>query len=100
MVKLEPINDYVILKKLESSCDIGGIILPEQERQQIVKALVVARGPGRVLDSGSRGPMQTEPGDIVLVNALACAPQSLPIELEGEYLLIPERDVVAIIRED
>ena len=100
MVRLEPINDYVILKKLESGCNIGSIILPELERQQIVRAEVVARGPGKILDTGARGPMATQPGDIVLVNALACAPQSLPLEIEGEFLLIPERDIVAIIREE
>lgn len=99
MTRLEPINDYVILRKLESSCEIGDILLPELDRQQIIKAEVIARGPGRVLDSGNRAPMQSEVGDIVLVNTLACAPTNLPIDLEGEYLLIPERDISAIVRE-
>lgn len=99
MVSLEPINDYVILKKLESSCNVGNIILPELEKQQIVRAEVIARGPGKILDSGARGPMATQPGDVVLVNSFACAPQALPLDIEGEYLLIPEKDIVAIIRE-
>ena len=99
MVRLEPINDYVILKRLESSCNIGDIILPELDKQQIIRAEVVARGPGKILDTGARGPMQTKAGDIVLVNVLSCAPQTLPIEIEGKFLLVPERDIVAIIRE-
>jgi len=99
MVRLEPINDYVILKRLESSCNIGDIILPELDKQQIIRAEVIARGPGKILDTGARGPMATNPGDIVLVNALACAPQTLPLDWEGDYLLVPERDIVAIIRE-
>jgi co-chaperonin GroES (HSP10) len=99
MVRLEPINDYVILKRLESSCNIGDIILPELDKQQIIRAEVIARGPGKILDTGARGPMATNPGDIVLVNVLACAPTTLPLDLEGEYLLIPEKDIVAIIRE-
>jgi co-chaperonin GroES (HSP10) len=99
MVRLEPINDYVILKRLESSCNIGDIILPELDKQQIIRAEVVARGPGKILDTGARGPMATSPGDIVLVNVLSCAPTTLPLDLEGEYLLVPEKDIVAIIRE-
>jgi len=99
MVRLEPINDYVILKRLESSCNIGDIILPELDKQQIIRAEVVARGPGKILDTGARGPMATNPGDIVLVNVLSCAPTTLPLDLEGEYLLVPEKDIVAIIRE-
>lgn len=97
-MKLEPINDYVILKKLESSAQIGEILLPEMDGQQVVKAEVVAVGPGKVLDSGARAPMQTVEGDLVLVNALACAPTNLPLDIEGEHLLIPERDIAAIIR--
>lgn len=99
MVRLEPINDYVILRRLESSCNVGDIILPELERQQIIRAEVFGRGPGKILDSGARAPMATNVGDIVLVNALACAPQTLPLDIEGEFLLVPERDIVAIIRE-
>lgn len=98
-MRLEPINDYVILKKLESSAQVGEILLPELDGQQIVKAEVVAVGPGKVLDSGARGPMQSVVGDTVLVNALACAPTNLPLDIEGEFLLIPERDIAAIIRD-
>ena len=99
MIRLEPINDYIILKKLESSCEVGMILLPELDGQQIIKAEVIAVGPGKVLDSGVRGPMQSKVGDVVLVNSLACAPTTLPIDMEGEFLLVPERDLAVIIRE-
>lgn len=98
-MKLEPVNDYLILKKLESGANIGDIYMPEADGQQIVKAEVIAVGPGKVLDSGARGPMQCVEGDLVLVNSLACAPCTLPLDMEGEFLLIPERDIAAIIRE-
>lgn len=99
-MKLEPINDYVILKKLESNCEVGDVLLPELDGQQIIKAEVIAIGPGKVLDSGARGPMQSRAGDIVLVNSLACAPTNLPLDLEGEFLLIPERDIAVIVRSE
>jgi chaperonin GroES len=99
MVRLEPINDYIILKKLNSEAIIEGIILPEYAGQQIIKAEVIGVGPGKVLDSGVRAPMQTKVGDTVLVNSLACAPTDLPLDESGEFLLIPERDIAAIIRQ-
>lgn len=98
-MKLEPVNDYLILKKLESGSNIGDIYMPELDKQQIIKAEVIAVGPGKVLDSGVRAPMQCAEGDEVLVNALACAPCTLPLDMEGEFLLVPERDIAAIVRE-
>jgi chaperonin GroES len=96
---LEPINDFVILKKLRSDAEISGIILPEQQGQQIIKAEVIAVGPGKVLDSGVRAAMQCKVGDRVFVNSLACAPENLPLDMEGEFLLVPEKDIAAIMRE-
>lgn len=98
-MKLEPINDYVILKKQNSDAMVNGLILPETQGQQIVKAEVVAVGPGMVLESGVRAPMQCKVGDIVLVNSLACAPTPLPLDETGDFMLIPERDIAAIIRD-
>jgi len=102
MVRLEPINDYVIVKRLESEVNVQGIVLPEQESQQIIKGEVIAVGPGKPVEGSvhERHEMQCKVGDIVLVNSLACAPQRLPLDMEGEYMLIPERDIAAIIRED
>ena len=98
-MKLEPMNDYVILRKLDSSAEVSGIVLPELDGQQVVKAEVVAVGPGKVLDSGARAPMQTVEGDEVLVNTLSCAPCILPVDMEGDFLLLPERDIAAIVRD-
>jgi len=99
MVRLEPINDHVILKKIDSGANVEGIIIPEYAGQQIIKAEVIAVGPGRVLDSGARAPMQTKVGDIVFLNSLACAPTTIPMDESGEFLLIPEHDIATIIRE-
>ncbi len=99
-MKLEAINDYLILRKLESTAQVGDIILPEESGQQIIKAEVIAVGPGKVLDSGARAPMQSTIGDMVLVNSLACAPCTMPLDMEGEFLLVPERDIAAIVREE
>jgi chaperonin GroES len=102
MISLEPIADRVVLKSVGGSYEVGEhkILIAESCKQQFVKAQVVAVGPGRMLESGLRVVPQVKIGDIVLVNSLACAPSDLPVEMEGDYFLIPERDIAAIIHEE
>lgn len=97
-MRLEPINDFVILKKLTGEQEYNGIFIPEEDGQQLVLAQVVAAGPGQILNSGERAPMQVKAGDEVYVNTYACAPTQLPIEEEGEFVLIPQKDIAAIVR--
>lgn len=99
-MRLEPINDFVILRKLDSSQELHGLLLPEEAGQQIVRAEVLAAGPGRILDSGERAPMQVQAGDEVYVNTYACSPTNLPLDKDGEFVLIPQKDIAAIIRHE
>jgi len=95
---VEPINDYVFLKKIGGDMNLGGIIVAEDSNAQVVRAVVVAVGPGKVLESGAIAPMQMKAGDEVFVNTYACAPTRLPIEEEGEFMLIPQKDIAAVLR--
>lgn len=101
MVSFEPIGNFVIVKEIGEDMELNGIILPGREDQQHSKAEVVAVGPGKCVDGDptARHQMQIKVGDIVLVNTFRCAPETLPLEIEGKFMLIPETDVAAIIRE-
>jgi chaperonin GroES len=98
MTSLEPIADFVVIKKADSEVIVGGVLLPEVVNQQIIRGEVIAVGPGRWLESGVRGGMQCRVGDIVLVNSFRCVPQVLPLEMDGEFMLVPESDIAAIVR--
>lgn len=102
MVHFEPIGDFVIVKVLDSDMNVDGIILPEQENQQHVRGEVIAVGPGKHIEGSTqsiRHHMQVRVGDIVLVNSFRCAPETLPLEMEGKFMLIPETDIATIVRE-
>jgi len=101
MVTFEPIGNFVIVKMVEEDQEVSGFIIAHDDQQQHVRAEVVAVGPGKLVDGhpGTRHPMQVKIGDIVLVNSLRCAPEMLPLEIEGKFMLIPETDIAAIIKE-
>lgn len=100
MVTFEPVGNFVIVKSLADDQEVSGIIISHTD-QQHQKAEVVAVGPGKLVEGrpGERHPMQVKVGDVVLVNSLRCAPEELPLEIEGRFMLIPETDIATIIRE-
>lgn len=70
----------------------GGIALPENTLPESQSGVVLGHGPGRLLDSGARYPMQCGVGDVVV--ARACDFDSLG---DGEAFVADER-LVAIRR--
>ena len=102
-IVFEPIGEFVVVKALDNDLELEGIILPEQEGQQHALAEVVAVGPGKHVEGSEhvRHKMQCKIGDTVLVNTFRCAPENLPHPgLEGKFMLIPEKDIAAIVREE
>lgn len=94
-VKLEPMNDKVVVEREETEdVTAGGIVLPDTAKGQTNRGTVVAVGPGKVLDSGSRGDMQVKKGDRVLFTSYA--PETIEID-DQEYLLMSEGDILAVI---
>lgn len=62
---LKPLEDYVLLEPLkEDNKTKSGIILPES-KEKPNKWKVMAVWPGKILDDGSRWPMDVKEGDIV-----------------------------------
>lgn len=94
-MKLKPIGDRILVKRVESeSTSKGGIIIPDTAKEKPQEGEVVAVGDGKLLDSGERVPPPVEPGYRVLVGKYA----GDEIKLEGEELLIVRTDdVLAIV---
>ncbi|MEM1305435.1 MAG: co-chaperone GroES [Planctomycetota bacterium] len=94
-VKLEPMNDKVVVERAETQ-DItaGGIVLPESAKETANRGTIIAVGPGKVLDDGSRGEMQVKVGDKVLFTSYA--PETITIDDE-ELLLMSESDILCVV---
>lgn len=93
---LRPIGARVLLKKIHPKKD-SPIIIPKNLNKDVyVMAEVVAVGDGAYLESGEKVPVAVRPGDKVVV------PSKVGYTLEEddqEYIMINERDIVAVIEE-
>lgn len=95
-MKLMPLNDRVLVKRLESEDKTaGGLYIPDTAKEKPSKGEVVAAGPGKMDDSGKRVAMAVKEGDVVLFNKYA----GTEVKLDGvEHLVMREDDILAIIK--
>ena len=94
-MKLKPLNDRVLVKRLESEeKTAGGLYIPDTAKEKPSKGQVVAVGPGKIEENGSRVAMAVKKGDEVLFNKYA----GTEIKLDGvDHLVMREEDILAII---
>ena len=95
MAKLKPLNEKIIVKRLEAENKTrGGIVLPDTAKEKPKEGKVMAVGAGRLLEDGKRRPLQVKKGDHVLFTSYA----GTDVKIDGEEMLImSEEDVLAVI---
>jgi chaperonin GroES len=94
-ITLQPLGDKVVVERDESeSKTAGGIVLPDTAKDKPSRGTIVAVGTGKLLDDGTRGPMQVKKGDRILFTSYA--PETISIDDE-EFLLMSEGDILAVI---
>ena len=94
-MKLKPLNDRVLVKRLESEeKTAGGLYIPDTAKEKPSKGEVVAVGPGKTADDGKTIAMQVKTGDMVLFNKYA----GTEVKLDNvDHLVMREDDILAII---
>lgn len=91
---IKPLADRVVVKPLEAEEKTrGGILLPDTAKEKPQEGKVVAVGPGRVLDSGQKVPVEVKVGDIIFYSRYGG--QEIKIG-DDEYLILSERDILAV----
>jgi chaperonin GroES len=94
-MNLRPLGDRVVLKPVDKEeMTKSGIVIPDTVKEKPQEGIVEAVGTGRILDNGTRVPMEIEVGNKVLYAKYSGSEFKLD---EIEYLIIPERDVLAIV---
>ena len=95
-MKLRPLNDRVIVKRLEEEeKTVGGIIIPDTAKEKPQQAKVIAVGKGRTLENGRVIPLTVKEGDRVLFGKYA----GTEIKIDGdEHLIMREDDILAILQ--
>ncbi len=92
--KIKPLGDRVLIKPLErEEVSKGGIVLPDTVAEKPQEGTVVAVGTGRVLEDGTKVPLEVKAGNKVLYGKYA----GTEIKVEGvDHLIVSERDILGI----
>lgn len=93
-MNLKPLHDHVIVKALGAEeVTKSGIVLPETvDKEKPEKGEVVAVGPGKLLENGSRAQMSVKVGDKVVFKKYS--PDEVKVG-KDEYLVLQESDIMA-----
>lgn len=65
-MKVRPLNDRILVKRLPLEAQMSRIIAPEISREPSYRGIVMAVGPGKRGKKGQRIPCDVKPGDVVL----------------------------------
>lgn len=92
---IRPLGDRVVVKAVaREEQTSSGIYLPDTAQEKPQEAIVVAVGPGKLNENGSRSPMELKAGDKVLYSKYAGTEVKQATE---EYLILRESDILAVI---
>ena len=92
---LRPLGDRVVVRPSDrEEMTKSGIVIPDTAKEKPQEGMILAVGPGRILDDGKREPMDVKKGDKVLYAKYA----GTEFKIEGEDLLIvSQKDILAIV---
>jgi chaperonin GroES len=92
-IKIRPLDDRVVVEPIEAEeTTAGGIVLPDTAKEKPQRGVVVAVGPGKLLDNGQRGELSVAVGDEVIYGKYGGS----DIEINGdEVKILRESDILA-----
>jgi chaperonin GroES len=93
--QLKPLGDRLVVRPTpREEMTKSGIVLPDTAKERPQEGTILAAGPGRILDDGSREPMDVTDGQKILFQKYAGTEFKLDDE---ELLILSQKDVLAII---
>lgn len=93
---IKPLGDRVVVEPIdEESTSPGGIILPDTAKKKPQEGKVVAVGPGKILEDGSRGEMAVKEGDTVIFAKYG----GTEVTIDGKDYVILDQDSIYAIKE-
>ena len=94
-VNIKPLEDRIVVRQVEAEqTTASGLVIPGTAKEEPQEGEVVAVGPGRVAENGTRVPVDVEVGDKVIYSKYG----GTEVKYAGEeYLVLSARDVLAVI---
>ena len=92
-IKIRPLDDRVVVEPLAAEeTTAGGIVLPDTAKEKPQRGIVIAVGPGKLLDNGKRGDLSVAVGDEVIYGKYG----GTDIEINGDEIkILRESDILA-----
>jgi chaperonin GroES len=97
-LKIRTLDDRVVVQPLEAEeTTVGGIVLPDSAKEKPQRGTVLAVGPGKLLESGSRADLSVSIGDEVIYGKYSGS----DIEIDGsDYKILREGEILAKVVND
>jgi chaperonin GroES len=95
-VSIKPLEDRILVKALDAEqTTASGLVIPDTAKEKPQEGEVLAVGPGRFDDSGTkRVPVDVKVGDKVIYSKYG----GTEVKYNGQdYLLLSARDVLAVV---
>jgi chaperonin GroES len=94
-MKFRPLHDNVLVKRIEATEQRqGSIIIPDTAKEKPQEGEVLAVGPGKILEDGSRRPVALAVGNKVLFGKYAGTEITIDSE---ELLVLRESDLLGVL---
>ncbi len=95
ITSLRPLGDRIVLKPLaRETVTKSGIVLPDTAKEKPQEGEIVAVGPGKLLDNGTRTTLEVKVGHRVLFAKYS----GTEVKVDGEeYLIFRESDILGIV---
>jgi len=95
MVKIRPLADRVLVKRIEEeNKSAGGIVIPDSAKEKPMTGEVIAVGNGKVTEKGDLIKPNVAAGDKIVFGKYS----GTEVKFEGEeYLIMKEDDIMAIL---
>ncbi len=94
--EITPLADRVVVKPLEETEEMrGGLYIPDTAKEKPQQGEVIAVGPGRLSDEGTRLAPDVSAGDKVLYGKYSGTEVNVG---GGDYLILRESDILAIVK--
>ncbi len=96
-MKIRPLNDRILVKRLEGEAkSAGGIIIPDSAQEKPAEGEIIAVGHGKLNDKGERIAPEIKAGERVLFSKYG----GTDVKIEGEdHLILREDDILAVVEE-
>ena len=93
-MKIRPLGDRAIVKRLESETKTaGGILIPDSATEKPSKGKILAVGPGKSLKGGKHRPLAVKVGDEVLFGKYSGTEYK---EGKDEFVVLREEDIIGV----